>query len=199
MRIRIYAGQYFDEKSGLHYNYNRYYDPKTGRYLTPYPIGLAGRINLFSYAENNPINLVDPWGLRAGSAVRPGTRGLDPSAHPVFQPGTYENQLISNDLNRLTWIIDPVPLLRDSSYFLFEGGLGYWVYDKCNLEARRDNIDYEKEKIKFKLSNKYEPPKNQDPKKNPPPPITPTIEQQLKRESIWAKIWRVLTSQFSGI
>ena len=58
-----FAGQYFDQETGLHYNYHRYYDPKTGRYLTPDPIGLAGGINLFIYAYNNPINAVDPLGL----------------------------------------------------------------------------------------------------------------------------------------
>jgi RHS repeat-associated protein len=58
-----FSGQYSDEETGLHYNYHRYYDPTTGRYLTPDPIGLEGGINLFVYSENNPINLVDPWGL----------------------------------------------------------------------------------------------------------------------------------------
>jgi RHS repeat-associated protein len=55
-------GQYYDHETGLHYNYFRYYDPTTGRYVTPDPIGLAGRINLFAY-PNNPVNLVDPLGL----------------------------------------------------------------------------------------------------------------------------------------
>jgi RHS repeat-associated protein len=56
-------GQYYDEETGLHYNYHRYCDPRTGRYLTPDPIGLVGGINLFAYTDNNPVNQIDPFGL----------------------------------------------------------------------------------------------------------------------------------------
>ncbi len=58
-----FPGQYYDSETGLHYNYFRYYNPQTGRYITPDPIGLEGGINLFVYVANNPVNFVDPIGL----------------------------------------------------------------------------------------------------------------------------------------
>ena len=60
-----FPGQYHDQETGLHYNYHRYYDPKIGRYLRPDPIGLVGGLNLYVYAENNPVNAYDAHGLEA--------------------------------------------------------------------------------------------------------------------------------------
>ncbi len=57
-----YAGQYFDKETGLHFNTYRYYAPEIGRFITPDPIGLAGGLNLYTYAPN-PMSWIDPLGL----------------------------------------------------------------------------------------------------------------------------------------
>ena len=60
---QLFPGQYYDQETGLHYNYFRTYDPATGRYITSDPIGLQGGINTYLYADANPARLVDPLGL----------------------------------------------------------------------------------------------------------------------------------------
>jgi RHS repeat-associated protein len=57
-----FPGQYFDAETGLHYNWRRFYDPETGRYISADPIGIAGGPNLYTYADADPINRIDPNG-----------------------------------------------------------------------------------------------------------------------------------------
>ncbi|WP_305819758.1 polymorphic toxin type 8 domain-containing protein [Erythrobacter sp. JK5] len=47
----------------LYYNRNRDYDPVTGRYIQADPIGLAGDVNPYVYANADPVNGIDPLGL----------------------------------------------------------------------------------------------------------------------------------------
>ena len=65
-----FPGQYYDRETGLHYNYFRDYDPGTGRYPQADPIGLAGGMNLYLYANAAPTMLIDPLGLTGGPPMK---------------------------------------------------------------------------------------------------------------------------------
>ncbi|HVJ61995.1 MAG TPA: RHS repeat-associated core domain-containing protein [Tahibacter sp.] len=56
-------GQYFDEESGLHNNYMRDYDPRTGRYRQSDPLGLSSGPNAYAYVSAKPFVFIDPLGL----------------------------------------------------------------------------------------------------------------------------------------
>jgi RHS repeat-associated protein len=69
MNLRL-PGQYFDSETGLHQNGMRDYDPTLGRYIESDPIGLAGGINTYAYAGNNPVRFVDPSGTSQSSSIQ---------------------------------------------------------------------------------------------------------------------------------
>ncbi len=56
-------GQYYDAETGLHDNLHRSYNPATGRYLQPDPLGYPDGPDAYLYAGGDPINRVDPKGL----------------------------------------------------------------------------------------------------------------------------------------
>jgi RHS repeat-associated protein len=77
-----YPVQYFDQESGLHYNYHRSYSATVGRYTQSDPIGLDGGWNRFGYAEQNPLLFIDPLGQNTvtGGATIGGSIGGPPGA-----------------------------------------------------------------------------------------------------------------------
>lgn len=57
-----FPGQWYNLETGLHYNWYRHFDPTTGRYLQPDPLGMPDGPNRFAYAVNTPQMAVDPDG-----------------------------------------------------------------------------------------------------------------------------------------
>lgn len=59
-----YTGREWDAETGLYYYRARYYDASTGRFLSEDPAGSIGSENIYAYTGNNPLNWIDPSGLR---------------------------------------------------------------------------------------------------------------------------------------
>jgi RHS repeat-associated protein len=62
-RARYKGALYLGEEADLYYMRARWYEPKTGRFLSEDPIGLAGGINQYVFAAGDPVNRRDPTGL----------------------------------------------------------------------------------------------------------------------------------------
>jgi RHS repeat-associated protein len=61
-----YRGYYYDNETGFYYLQSRYYDPTTGRFISPDVLvstgqGILGH-NMYAYCGNNPVNRADDEG-----------------------------------------------------------------------------------------------------------------------------------------
>jgi RHS repeat-associated protein len=70
-----FPGQIYDPETGFYYNFQRYYDPETSRYISQDPLRLAAGPNPQSYVPN-PVTWLDPLGLMACN-IRVSTEGQD--------------------------------------------------------------------------------------------------------------------------
>ena len=74
-----YTGRERDDVTGLVYYRARWYDPQQGRFISEDPSGFDGGLNKYVYADNEPINSIDPYGLQT----------VGPSRNPGNFPNTY--------------------------------------------------------------------------------------------------------------
>jgi RHS repeat-associated protein len=57
--------------SGTSYYRARYYDPATGRFINEDPVAFKSGINFYRYVQDNPMNLIDPFGLNTSNPPIP--------------------------------------------------------------------------------------------------------------------------------
>ena len=67
-----FPGQFYDSETTLFYNWNRYYNPATGRYVSSDPMGIDEGLGTYNYVEQNPLLHIDPEGLAKRERFAPG-------------------------------------------------------------------------------------------------------------------------------
>jgi large repetitive protein len=122
-----FPGQYWDEETGLHWNWYRYYDPSEGRYVSVDPIGFeTGDENLYRYVQNSPTYWVDPSGLFAiPIPILPPPVGIKPiPVKPMAPPDPV--QWLKDNYNPDNWV---------------EQALDYWLPNNAvPPEAKGSNV-----------------------------------------------------------
>ena len=87
----------------LYLTTHRLYSSTLNRFLSPDPLGLSGGLNLYQYAEGNPLAFIDPLGLSAETYV---PSSYIPSALPdvekygvfsLFAPATFTGSTAYNE------------------------------------------------------------------------------------------------------
>jgi RHS repeat-associated protein len=131
--------------TGFYYLGARYYDSEAGRFLSPDPKGHAASWDLYSYANGDPVNGMDPDG-RIGKAVLQdrlsayygNAQGIVDAARPMIEGANFLNSL-ANPINFLTGSFEANKSLID------EGG--QWVQNQLDsaaqsIGARNDNATF---------------------------------------------------------
>nr|WP_250151178.1 RHS repeat-associated core domain-containing protein [Photorhabdus akhurstii] len=125
-----FAGQLWDEESGLCYNRHRFYSPEAACYLSPDPTGLWGGENPYAYVEN-PTGWVDPLGLSSKKCIPNKVAGTarEKRAQAIFEKRYGKENVINErylrDANGKS-VKDPLTGERRRIDFVIKGQDGKW-------------------------------------------------------------------------
>jgi RHS repeat-associated protein len=91
------ARQGSGDTPGLSYFRNRIYDQQSGQWTQEDPLGLAGGLNLYQYAGNNPATYSDPFGLCPPKDKTPCRDQTEAEGKKLVETAKQQNVAIKNE------------------------------------------------------------------------------------------------------
>jgi RHS repeat-associated protein len=112
---------YWEDDVGLYFYIFRPYDPRAARWLSRDPVGLSGGLNLYGFVKNDPVDLIDLYGLSDDHSPALGILfelgvGFDQTSGPHFMAAVTGSVSVSS--------CDYLKLNGDVSIRVYNGGLG---------------------------------------------------------------------------
>jgi RHS repeat-associated protein len=84
-----------NDGTGLYFNRARYYNPSLQRFISEDPLGLTAGIAVYSYTDEDPIDLVDAFGLQSGTTYKLEYDNLNSVPLPPMEPFPQGNDSLS--------------------------------------------------------------------------------------------------------
>jgi len=152
-----YVGKYgiTDDGNGLYYARARFISGDTMSFISPDPIGQNGDLNVYRYAQNNPVSKIDitgkysldPYVLAGyqsqimGASQYFSTEEMQQMQKNALYGPTYKDDVVDTGFNVMSWIVPELKLLKAGKYVEFFGGVAKnFLQDK----ARQEGINYAK-------------------------------------------------------
>jgi len=136
---RLYTAREYDQELDLYYYRWRTYDARMGRFIQRDPIWYADDVNLYTYVGNNPMNYVDPWGLKGRGVNAENKYNLLAMKHPLYDKSVNTKQ--EKQINDLI-----VAMMKDT-YDAMHGKENWWVASIKTKETQIQNICNSAKKI----------------------------------------------------
>lgn len=128
VETEIWRGRRIDE-TGLYYLGARYYEPRSGRFISPDPLGRSASRSLYDYAGGDPVNGLDP----DGRVVRgPATAAVGIGVG-AFTLGFYVGAGLAYGAQNLTDAVFGTSFSENSSYAPHAANLRATAYGVANF------------------------------------------------------------------
>ena len=135
-----YRGYYYDTTSGFYYLKSRFYDPETGRFLSPDSVEhldheTIGGLNLYAYCNNNPVMYSDPEGHSWDDFLNIATKvisGVGSAALGLVTLVRTANPILAIKQGMQAWAINDI-------YQLASGRVSAQISEKGDVEITNSN------------------------------------------------------------